>query len=47
MNDDYYEVDLAGNVRGLRASGDASLGGYRYSAFGHPRRRASPAPSSR
>jgi RHS repeat-associated protein len=30
----YYEVDLAGNVRGLRASGGASLGGYRYSAFG-------------
>jgi RHS repeat-associated protein len=29
-----YEVDLAGNVRGLRASGGASLGGYRYSAFG-------------
>jgi RHS repeat-associated protein len=33
-NYDYYEVDLAGNVRGLRASGGASLGGYRYSAFG-------------
>jgi RHS repeat-associated protein len=30
----YYEVDVAGNVRGLRASGGASLGGYRYSAFG-------------
>jgi RHS repeat-associated protein len=30
----YYELDLAGNVRGLRASGGASLGGYRYSAFG-------------
>ena len=30
----YYEIDLAGNVRGLRASGGASLGGYRYSAFG-------------
>jgi len=30
----YYEVDLAGNVRGLRASGGADLGGYRYSAFG-------------
>jgi RHS repeat-associated protein len=30
----YYEVDLAGNVRGLRASGGASLGGYRYTAFG-------------
>ena len=30
----YYEVDLAGNVRGLRASGGADLGGYRYSGFG-------------
>jgi len=30
----YYELDLAGNVRELRASGGASLGGYRYSAFG-------------
>ena len=30
----YYEIDLAGNVRELRASGGASLGGYRYSAFG-------------
>jgi RHS repeat-associated protein len=30
----YYELDLAGNVRGLRASGGASLGGYRYSGFG-------------
>jgi RHS repeat-associated protein len=30
----YYELDLAGNVRGLRASGGASLGGYRYAAFG-------------
>jgi RHS repeat-associated protein len=30
----YYEIDLAGNVRGLRASGGADLGGYRYSAFG-------------
>jgi len=30
----YYELDLAGNVRGLRASGGASLGQYRYSAFG-------------
>jgi hypothetical protein len=28
-----YEVDLAGNVRGLRASGGASLGGYRYAAY--------------
>ncbi|MBS2018036.1 MAG: hypothetical protein JST00_34505, partial [Deltaproteobacteria bacterium] len=30
----YFEVDLAGNVRALRASGGASVGGYRYSAFG-------------
>lgn len=30
----YYEVDLAGSVRELRASGGASVGGYRYSAFG-------------
>jgi RHS repeat-associated protein len=30
----YYEIDLAGNVRALRASGGASLGAYRYSAFG-------------
>lgn len=30
----YYEIDLAGNVRGLRANGGASLGGYRYAAFG-------------
>jgi RHS repeat-associated protein len=30
----YYELDLAGNVRGLRASGGADLGGYRYTAFG-------------
>jgi hypothetical protein len=30
----YYELDLAGNVRALRASGGADLGGYRYSAFG-------------
>jgi RHS repeat-associated protein len=30
----YYELDLAGNVRGLRASGGADLGGYRFSAFG-------------
>jgi RHS repeat-associated protein len=30
----YYEIDLAGNVRGLRASGGADLGEYRYSAFG-------------
>ena len=30
----YYELDLAGNVRGLRLSGGSSLGGYRYTAFG-------------
>lgn len=30
----YYELDLAGNVRRLRALGGADLGGYRYSAFG-------------
>ena len=30
----YYELDLAGNVRALRASGGADLGGYRYTAFG-------------
>jgi RHS repeat-associated protein len=30
----YYEVDLAGSVRRLRAPGGADLGGYRYSAFG-------------
>jgi RHS repeat-associated protein len=30
----YYELDLAGNVRGLRASGGSDLGGYRYSEFG-------------
>lgn len=30
----YYELDLAFNVRRLRASGGADLGGYRYSAFG-------------
>ncbi|NOU34239.1 MAG: hypothetical protein HOO96_40625 [Polyangiaceae bacterium] len=30
----YYEVDLAGNVRRLRAPGGADLGGYRYAAFG-------------
>ena len=30
----YYELDLAGNVRGLSAGGGVSLGGYRYSAFG-------------
>ncbi len=30
----YYELDLAGNVRRLRAPGGADLGGYRYAAFG-------------
>src|SRR5262249_27123868 len=30
----YYELDLAGNVRHLFASGGTDLGGYRYSAFG-------------
>jgi RHS repeat-associated protein len=30
----YYELDLAGNVRALRASGGSDLGGYRYTAFG-------------
>ena len=30
----YYELDLAGNVRRLRAPGGGDLGGYRYSAFG-------------
>ncbi len=30
----YYELDLAGNVRRLRAPGGADLGGYRYTAFG-------------
>jgi len=30
----YFETDLAGNVRRLRASGGGDLGGYRYSAFG-------------
>ncbi len=30
----YYELDLAGNVRHLFASGGADLGGYRYTAFG-------------
>jgi YD repeat-containing protein len=38
----YYELDLAGNVRGLRASGGASLGGYRYSAFGQTLEDTSP-----
>ncbi|MCA9644094.1 MAG: hypothetical protein KC492_25550, partial [Myxococcales bacterium] len=30
----YFELDLASNVRRLRAAGGADLGGYRYSAFG-------------
>ena len=30
----YYELDLAGNVRRLRASGGGDLGGYRFTAFG-------------
>ena len=30
----YYELDLPGNVRRLRASGGGDLGGYRYTAFG-------------
>jgi RHS repeat-associated protein len=30
----YYETDLSGNVRRLRAPGGADLGGYRYSVFG-------------
>ena len=30
----FYEVDLAGNVRRLRDSTGADLGGYRYTAFG-------------
>ena len=30
----YYEIDLAFNVRRLRASGGVDLGGYRYTAFG-------------
>jgi len=30
----YFETDLAGNVRRLRAPGGGDLGGYRYSAFG-------------
>ena len=33
----YYELDLAGNVRRLRAPGGADHGGYRYSAFGATR----------
>jgi RHS repeat-associated protein len=33
-NRQYYELDLAGNVRRLRAPGGADLGGYRYTAFG-------------
>lgn len=34
--DTYYELDVAGNVRRLRAAGGADLGGYRYTAFGVP-----------
>ncbi|MCA9639422.1 MAG: hypothetical protein KC492_01980, partial [Myxococcales bacterium] len=30
----YFELDLASNVRRLRATGGADLGGYRFSAFG-------------
>src|SRR6185312_8475888 len=30
----YYEVDLTGNMRRLRDSSGADLGGYRYTAFG-------------
>lgn len=30
----YFELDLASNVRRLRAAGGADLGGYRFSAFG-------------
>ena len=30
----FYEVDVAGNVRRLRDSTGADLGGYRYTAFG-------------
>ena len=30
----YYELDLAGNVRRLRARDGRDLGGYRYTAFG-------------
>lgn len=41
----YYEIDLAGNVRGLRASGGASLGGYRYSAFGQTLESSQASPS--
>ncbi len=31
----FYEMDLAGNVRRLRNSSGADLGGYRYTAFGN------------
>ena len=33
-NRQYYEVDLAGNVRRLMGAGGVDLGGYRYTAFG-------------
>jgi RHS repeat-associated protein len=33
-NRQYYEVDLAGNVRRLVGTGGVDLGGYRYTAFG-------------
>jgi RHS repeat-associated protein len=33
-NRQYYELDLAGNVRRLRAPNGVDLGGYRYTAFG-------------
>ncbi len=43
----YYELDTTGNVRRLRASGGADLGGYRYSAFGvmYPEDGGTPAPT--
>jgi RHS repeat-associated protein len=44
----YYELDLAGNVRRLRAPGGADLGGYRYTAFGRlmPADAKTPMPSA-
>jgi RHS repeat-associated protein len=33
-NRQYYELDLAGNVRRLRAPAGGDLGGYRFTAFG-------------
>ena len=43
----FYEVDLAGNVRRLRDSSGADLGGYRYTAFGvgFPADAQAPAPA--